>query len=299
MLRSLVVLALFGVAAAQPAAPPKAWPLQEYVRWQPEWGARTVDASGLRARIEVKRCGVDRPESEGCGGNAVYLIATVNAAGMQPTTITGEPGVAAFVGVGKLTPNAKNPSLIIISDDGGSGGCVQIDLAVPTGNAYQRVRLSADKNDHGTLCMIDPAKLAWPENLTRRGRPEFLVYDTSLSCHFTSCAGSWYPPRVIAFDGRRGIDVSADPALAPLYRADMAKARQACEHDTREAQGACAGYAIDAARLGRLPEAWRVIAAQVHRGCRVPVVDVCPDANRIPVSFPTELATLLRRVGYL
>lgn len=298
MLRCFVALALLCVAAGSPAAPPQSWPLQRYVRWQPEWGTRTISVSGVRARIEQKRCGEDRPASEACFRGDQYLVATVNAEGLGPVTVTGEPGVAAFVGIGKLTPDAARPSLILISEDGGSAGCVQIDLAVPSGTAYRSVRLSADKDDNGTLCEVEPGRLAWPSDLTRRGRPEFRLLDTSFSCRFTSCAGSWYPPRVLAFDGWQGLDVSTDPALAPLYRADMARARHACEHDPDEAQGACAGYAADAARLGQLPQAWRIIDAQIHRGCRVAFSDVCPDINRIPLTFPAELAVMLQRAGY-
>lgn len=293
MLRCFMALALLGVGADRSATPPSPWPLRHYVRWEPRWGSRTVSAAGLNARIEVKKCGEDRPASEGCFRSDPYLVVTVAAPGMAPVTLQGDPGVGAFVGIGKLLPDAVRPSLILISEDGGSAGCVQIDLAVPQGTAYRSIRLSADKSDHGTLCEVDPPRLAWPRDLTGHRRAEFLLLDTRFYCHFTSCAGSWYPPRVVALDGEQGVDVSADPALAPLYRADMTKARFACEHDEAEAQGACAGYAADASRLGRLPEAWRAIDGQVHRGCRVPHADMCPDINRVPSTFPQELATML------
>jgi hypothetical protein len=297
VLRWLLAVACLGVAAAGSAAPPSTWPVRHYVRWQAEWGTGTIRASGLRARIDVKWCGKDRPASEACGEGSPYLVATVDAAGMRPVTVTGPPGIGGFVGIGRLTPRARRPSLILISEAGGSGGCVRIDLVVPRGAAYRAVRLSVGKDDNGTLCEVDPARLAWPSDLTGRGRPEFLLRDIRFHCHFTSCAGTWYPPEVVAFDGRRGIDVSADPALAPLYRADGARARQACEHDESEAEGPCAGYAADAARLGQLPQAWRVIRAQVRRGCRVPVSGVCPAVNRIPETFPAELAPMLPGAG--
>lgn len=74
---------------------------------------------------------------------------------MAPVTIQGEPGVAAFAGIGKLTPSAARASLILMSENGGSAGCVQIDMAVPQSAGYGRARLSADENDHGTLCEVD------------------------------------------------------------------------------------------------------------------------------------------------
>jgi len=216
---------------------------------------------------------------------------------MEPVTMQGEPGVAAFVGMGKLTSDAAYPSLILVSENGGSAGCVQIDLAWPQVTRYQRVRLSAGKDDHGTLCEVDPSRLAWPRDLTGHGHPEFQLLDTRFYCRLTSCAGSWYPPRTIALDGQKGIDVSSDSMLKPLYRADMVRARHACENAKIKAQGACAGYAADAARVGQLPQAWRVIHAQVQRGCRVEFSDVCPDVNQIPTSFPAELAPLLPTAG--
>lgn len=298
MLRSLIALALLCIAASQPAAPPATWPLQRFVRWSPNWGSRDIRAAGLQARIELKQCGVDRSASEGCSEGDRYPVATVRGPGMRPISLTGEPGVGAFVGIGKLTPNATRPSLILISEDGGSAGCVQIDLAVPSGGAYRSVRLSIDKNDRGTLCEVEPSKLAWPNDMAGDGRPAFRLLDTAFHCRFTSCAGSWYPPRIVAFDGERGIDVSDNAVFRPLFKADMAKARQACMHDKDEAQGPCAAYAADAARLGRLPQAWRVIDEQVRRGCRVPVSNGCPDINRIPATFPGELAVVLRRAGY-
>lgn len=298
MLRSVIALALLCVAASPPAAPPATWPLQRFVHWLPEWGTRDISAAGLHVQIELKQCGVDRPASEGCFKGDRYPVATVREPGMRPASLIGEPGVGAYVGIGKLTPNAAHSSLILISEDGGTAGCVQIDLAVPSGAAYRSVRLSIDKNDHGTLCEVEPSKLAWPGDSLGNGRPTFRLLDTSFYCRFTSCASSWYPPRFVAFDGERGIDVSDNAVFRPLFEADMAKARHACIHDKDEAQGPCAGYAADAARLGQLPEAWRVIDAQVRRGCRVPILDGCPYSNQIPATFSGELAAVLQRAGY-
>jgi hypothetical protein len=290
---TLRCLALFGLLCLGAApVPPTPWPLGQYVRWDPAWGARDIEVDGLRVRVEPRRCGEDRPESEACFRGDPYVEATVSAPGEPAVVLHGDAGVAAYVGIGKLASADGAASAILISEGGGSAGCVAIDIATVEQNGLRAVRLRPDPEE-SSICWVDPEHLAWPRDLTGHGRAEFLFADTRFSCLFTSCAGTWYPPRVVAFEGGRGVDVSDDPALLPLYRADMAKARAACEGRTVEAQGACAGYAADALRLGRLEEAWGVIAAQVKRGCRVPAPEGCGDSERIPLDFPARLAAVL------
>jgi hypothetical protein len=53
------------IGAAPPVSgPPTAWPTNKFVRWQPEWGNRTIDVSGVHMRVQLKHCGTDRPSSE-------------------------------------------------------------------------------------------------------------------------------------------------------------------------------------------------------------------------------------------
>jgi hypothetical protein len=291
-----LTLLLMGAAAAAPIA---ALPPERFVRWNADRGSETIAASGLTLHVEPRLCGNGRRVSEACAEGSRYLVVTVGAPGLVPATIMGEAGVAAYIGVGKLEADATRPSVILITEDGGSAGCVQIDLAVPDTPGYRIVRLSADDADHGTLCHVDPGRLAWPRDLSGHDRAEFVTADGSFYCHFTSCAGTWYPPRIIAFDGRRGVDVSSDPALAPLFRADLRNARFACEHRAVEAQGACAGFAADAARLGWLRQTWPLLEAQVRGGCRVRHAGECAAINRIPADFPAQLAAALRNAGYV
>jgi hypothetical protein len=292
MFRRFALLALLCVGAAP--GPPSAWPLDRYVRWEPQWRARAIDADGLRVQVEPGRCGEGRPDSEACFRGAPYLEATVGAPGLPSVTLKGTAGVTAFLGIGKLRRTDPGPSAILVSESGGSAGCVTIDIAVREQNGFRAMRLSVDAGDGGSICWVDPVRLAWPRDLTGHGRAEFLLADTAFQCRFTSCAGSWYPTRVVAIEGDRGVDVSNDPSLRPLYERDMAKARAACEIARIEPQGACAGYAADAYRVDRLDDAWAVIAAQVRRGCRVPQPE-CGDINRVPEDFPGRLAEALRR----
>ena len=297
MLRYLLPMILASMGAAAAAAP-AILPPQHFVpvNWTP--GTEAVAASGLRLVVETRLCGNGRPVSEACAEGDRYTAVTVAAPGMAPATILGEAGVGAFLGVGKLDAHAALPSVILVTEDGGTADCVQIDLAVPDGRAFRTVRLSPSPVEHGTICHVDPRNLAWPRDLTGHGRPEFLLIEAIFYCHFTSCAGTWYRPRVVAFDGGRGIDVSNDPALAPLYRANMQAARVQCEQRVVEAQGACAGFAADAARLGVLKEAWPVIEVQVRRGCRAATLGPCGYDEHIPADFPARLAVALNDDGF-
>ncbi|TFI59340.1 hypothetical protein E2493_05745 [Sphingomonas parva] len=296
LLRSLFFLLFLFAVPASAAAPPATWPLEHFVQWQPEWGNKTIEAGGLRVRTVMRRCGETRPVSEACSPGSRYLVAVVSGGRMATTTLVGQPGSAAYLGIGKLTPDAKMSSVILISHSGASAGCVTIDLAVPEGRVFRSAKLAAEGSD--SLCAVDPEMLEWPRDLAGRSRAEFVLRDTAFHCRFTSCAASRLPPRVIAFVHGDSVDVSRDPALAPLYRREMAAMRDACEQERDEAQGACAAYAADAARLGLLSEAWTVIEAQVQRGCRVARPEDCADATRIPEAFPAALASVLSTQGY-
>lgn len=100
------------------------------------------------------------------------------------------------------------------------------------------------------------------------------------------------------------------PGFAPLFRRHMAAARIACERPKRgyTPNGACAAYAADAARLGRLREAWPVMlrswkpfAWKLPEGCRVArAAGECPTGARIAYpDYPTALRGFLREKGYL
>lgn len=297
MLR-LWALFAFACAAAANAAVLSSLPVKHFVGWPHQWGTRTVTAAGLTLKIEPRLCGDRRPVSEACWTGDHYMVVTVEAPGMAPASMEGDAGVAHYVGIGKLDATATHPSVILITEDGGSAGCVQIDVAAPEGHQYRVARLTNPGNGSSAICEVEPAKLAWPSDLTGHGRAEFLLVDDGFHCAFGSCAASWYPPRVIALEDLRTSDVSTDPALAPLFRSDMAKARFACEHKVDGAEGACAGYAADAARLGVLNEAWSVIEEQVRRGCRVKSSGACPIDNSVRAAFPGELRAVLER-GYI
>lgn len=261
------------------AAPQPEWPRETFVRWPAGAATRTIHAGGLTARIENRRCGIDRPRTEACydGG---YVVTTIDAPGRQPVAIEGAPGVATYIGIGRLASTSGRPALIIISDSGGSGGCVTIDIAVPQGADYRPLRLRDRGRD--THCRVQASALRWPRDLTGHGRAEFELADDAFACAFTSCAASWSPLRVVAIDEKGGQDVSTDPALTRRYRADMIQARTACVHRRSEPLGACAAYAANAARIGRLPEALATLRARP-----------------LPIEFLPKLHHLLADRGYL
>lgn len=131
MIRALLVIMLLCLTAASEVAPPVPWPAERFVEWQPAWGARTFEASGVSLHVESRECGDRRPVSEACYPPGRYTVVTVTAPGTQPVTVEGGAGVASYVGVGELGALATRPSVILISDMGGSAGCGEIDIASP------------------------------------------------------------------------------------------------------------------------------------------------------------------------
>jgi hypothetical protein len=298
---TLLALAAGPAAAAPEPTAPQPWPVARFQPLAGDWRSGTIEAAGLTARIARKACGDGRPVSEACGAGDSYVTARIEAPGAAAVTVEGAAGLRWFVGIGRLGAGAARPSLILVTDDGGSGGCVTLDLATPEGRAWRAFRLADGQGRRNlAFCSVDPAQLAWPADLTGHGRAEMLLPDTRFACRFASCAGSRLPPRLLAIAGDQAVDVSADPALAPLFRADLSRNRDACEQAAEEAEAPCAAFAADAARLGRIDEAWNVIAAQVRRGCRVRMAEAdCYEINRFHADFPARLRETLRRGGYL
>lgn len=248
-------------------------------------------SDGLTATIERKHCGNGRPVSEACGDS--YVNVTVSFRGGAPVTLEGAAGLRWYIGIGPLGRDPR-PALILVTDMGGSGGCVTVDAALPRNEGYRTVRLRLD--GAASLCRVDPGKLTWPQDVAGRGRSELLLNDDRFDCTFASCAASWTPPRVVALDGERFVDVSADLSLSPLYRADMVRARVACEHIREEPAAPCAAFAADAARLGQLAQARAFIDGQVRRGCRI-AHDPCYAINDFPPAFATNLMEFLAATG--
>lgn len=299
MRRYLTLLILLCAGHAATASAPASLPPQRFVAWAHDWGSKAVEASGLTLKIEPHMCGDDRPLSEACGSGDRYVAIRLQTPNGRSATFTSAAGHVHYIGVGKLGASAHRPSVMLISDSGGSGGCVTIDMAVPDGAGYRTARLRRPGQSSDTFCAVEMTGLAWPHDLTRHKGPELLLADDRFACAFSSCAGTWYPPRVIAIEGTKTSDVSADPRLARLFRADMARARAACIQRIEEPAGACAGFAADAARLGQSTQAWPVIQAQVNRGCREESAGECPAGASIPKEFPTNLRAFLSRAGYL
>ncbi len=274
-----------------------AWSTGRFVQWPVTTRSGEIDAPGLRVAVRLMNCGDGRPVGEACGAGDHYMTLTTAAPGAAPARVEGWAGLRWFVGIGALRPGDRRAGVILVTDGGGSGGCVEITVATPVDGGFRTTRIGRP-GSYG-LCRVEPEKLRWPRDLTGHGRGELVVADDRFDCAFTSCAATWTPPRVLALTDNGGEDVSADPALKPLYRADMARARAACERRTLEPAGACAAYVADAARAGDLPRAWAVVDAQLRRGCRVRSPDDCPSDARLPGGFRADLERLLRRAGYL
>ncbi len=216
-------------------------------------------------------------------------------------TLTGVMGFAdnAFANfvVVRLDPASKAASVVMTSFSGGAHCCTEVQVATPSALGWTVSHLGSFDNE--------PLMNA-PRDLDGDGTPDLVIYDSRFAYAFDSYAGSVQPMRIYAV--RRGVvvEVSREPRFRKALSADMAEAAKGCrEHGN----GACAAYVADAARLGRLPEAWAVMLKSYNRELaefpdktcdgRIAHGD-CPKGHAGTIrDFPTALKLFITEMGYL
>ena len=98
----------------------------------------------------------------------------------------------------------------------------------------------------------------FPKDLDGDGVADLVLPDDRFAYAFTFFAGSYMPPRVWNVANGQVVDVSAQPRYAAIFRKDMAGAETYCK---QHANGACAAFVADAARLGQRDRAWPIMVA--------------------------------------
>lgn len=266
-------------------------PWREMLEWHAADGTRTYANGDTRLVIAAQGC--DSEGTPACVEKQYSEVPriTVTAPGMRPFSITGGLGIAYRFGMGRIDAHSDRRAIIVETFTGGAHCCSVIDVAVPEGDNYRVVRLQRKLEDGKSSDMFDATLDEFPIDLSGDGVADFVLYDDTFLYRFASYAGSVAPPLILNIRGRQSVDVSRDPAFAPLFLIDMAKARDTCvnrEDAEWERNGACAGYVADAARAGQFDTAWQVMLKHYDPGE--------PQSGK---DFPGDLHDFLRKTGYI
>lgn len=232
-------------AAKATATPPKPAPEPDWVEWDADRdrSPRSYQAGpfGVMLSAAVTDDGLLRP-----------VLAISDGKG-QPLTLEGAAGAMrmarAEFSVGPFDRRSAGPQLLVRTFTYGAHCCFEYKLVERRDGRW----LVHD------LGQFDGAGMPTPKDLDGDGRLEFLGGDQRFLYAFGPYAFSAVPPQVHEIAGGKLVDVSADPRYRPVYEADAAKARKACQANPEP--GVCIPYAATMARLGRLEETWSVILA--------------------------------------
>ncbi|MET0308350.1 MAG: hypothetical protein ABW023_06550 [Sphingomonas sp.] len=277
---------------AEPASSQtRSLPWRALLEWQPADGTRVYANGDTRLVIAPRACDGDGVPACVEKQRTEVPVVTVTAPGMQPFTMTGALGTTYRFGMGRIETGSARRAIILETFTGGAHCCSVIDVAVPEGDTYRIVRLRRKLPDGNSSDMFDATLEEFPIDLSGDGAADFVLYDDAFLYRFASYAGSVAPPLILNVRDGRSIDVSRDPAFAPLFLIDMAKAREACinpEEAGWERNGACAGYVADAARVGQFDAAWKIMLQHYGSGE--------PHSGK---DFPGDLRDFLRKNGYI
>jgi hypothetical protein len=147
----------------------------------------------------------------------------------------------------------------------------------------------------------------FPKDYDGDGIPDFVLDDDRFDYAFASYTGSWLPPRVFFIREGKLVEGSASRKYDRIYRTDLAEVKPGCIKGP-EANGYCAGFVADAARLGEFESAWAYMLRQYNHdtniypdGCRHKLhPSPCPKSDVVKYrTFPEALAAFLVDKGYI
>lgn len=293
LLISLLFL-MFGAGEVSSAPPARrsglSVPPGQFQQWFPSQKYWNFRSAGLRVSIAPLPCDAAHP-SEGCRFERLnnQAVVTVTAKGMAPLRVETDNQSAWYrLAVVKIDRRDRLPGVIIENDSGGSAGSVVLYAIKPVGHRFQRVVLEQRVNGVAQPWLLEGDIADNPWDLSRDGVIDIVARDGQFAFAFGCNACTPRPPVIFTIRNGQGVDVSRDPAFAPIFRRDMKQNAAGCRNrKERYRNGACAAYAADAARLGVYGQA----AANVARWYN-------PDGDG-GADFPKVLHAFLVKAGYL
>lgn len=257
--------------------------------------------------------GADKAHAYHYGDLTVTLSTHKGSFGAAPeiTVSTPRQGKASLIGqeagslgpsenffVVKLDPKSDGPAVIFTSFSWGAHCCTEVDILDPIGTGWVTVKTGLWDGDGLT---------EKPRDVDGDGIPDIVLRDNSFLYAFDAYAFSWAPPLVLNVVGGQLSDVSASGRYRRLFVDDMAGAKAQC---LKHVNGACAGYVADAARIGQVDAAWKVMRTAYQRQvdpmfqptvCVAAVAGhTCPKGKEQKVSaFPQALAWFLANRDYI
>lgn len=221
----------------------------------------------------------------------------VAAPDMPPFSLQGQGAgdvARADFAVVKLAPK-QQPSVVFTNYSGGAHCCVEVQVAQPVGKAWKKIDLGS----------WDGSGIAYPKDVDGDHIVDFVFVDNAFLYAFDSYAGSRAPLLIMNIVGGKAVNVSKAPRYAAVYRTDMEEAKTSC---AGHANGGCAAYVADAARLGQFDEAWTFMLANYDQKsewtyparCNGTKVDYqCKGTEIKPKDYPEALRWFLEDNGYI
>lgn len=286
----LLLLACFIAIGA--AAPGKLVRPGQQIDWGMGEGRKEYRLGDMTATFDRVQCA---PLGEDCEEGFLEPKLTLATADGKSITLDGASMQNTLM-LGSLS--SRGPVAAFFQTYTGGMHCCQEMRAVVRDGAGLRVV---------ELGLYDGSQVAWPRDIDGDGILDFVMTDDRFLYAFESYAASIAPPLVLnVIDGKK-VDVSADPRFRKVFEKAAASARKACIKEDSP-NGACAGYAAAAARIGQLDTAWPVILARHKKDlkiwpdrCKVERdADAnCPEGQLIEYpDYPTALRAYLAELGY-
>ncbi len=262
-MRTLVSLLPALLLGASPPQIPQTVPLGAFQTWgiRPRTSLSFV-AGGVTVNVAASPCQMPA-QNEACRFEGVsnQAIITVARPGL-PTFRMISDSEASFVRVAvvRLAPKQGGLGVVVDNQWGGSAGITTVTVIEPALRGYRAVPLEY----HGSSRLTGEVAVL-RHGLLKDGHAGFVLeapgFNYSNECN--ACVPR--PPLLLTVRNGRSIDISAARVARPLFEHHLPTHRRVCTSTIRERNGSCAAFVADAARLGRVGPAWRLMLSHYRR----------------------------------